>query len=65
MHNTPTGFYTHNVYSKLSKDMKTALFLREVRDVIVETIGQRGGELPIHTVEGEQSATEIKPPGGL
>jgi len=45
--------------------MSVTLFLREMRDAIVQTIGQRGGELPIHTVEDEQSATEIKPPGGL
>ena len=45
--------------------MKITLFLREVRDAIVQTVGQRGGELPIHTVGDEQAATEIKPPGGL
>jgi hypothetical protein len=45
--------------------MKARLFLREVRDAVVQTVGQRGGELPIHTVDDEQAATEIKPPGGL
>jgi hypothetical protein len=45
--------------------MRATLFLREIRDAVVQTIGQRGDELSIHTVEGEQSATEIKPPGGL
>ncbi len=45
--------------------MRERLFLREVRDAIVQVAGQRGGELPVHTVEDGQAATEIKPPGGL
>jgi len=38
---------------------------RTVRDAIERTIGQRGGELPVHTVEDAEAATEIRPPGGL
>ncbi len=45
--------------------MRAKMFLREIRNAIVQTVGQRGGELPVHTVEDEQAATEIKPPGGL
>jgi hypothetical protein len=45
--------------------MKQRLFLREVRDAIVQAVGQRGGELSVHAVEDGQAATEIKPPGGL
>lgn len=45
--------------------MKAKLFIRDIRDAIVQKVSQRGGELPIHTVEGEQAATDIKPPGGL
>ncbi len=45
--------------------MRSTLFLGEVRDAVAQAVGQRGDELPVHTVEGEQSATEIKPPGGL
>jgi len=44
--------------------MKGKLFLGEVRDAIVRTVGQRGGELPIHTTE-DGTVREIKPPGGL
>jgi len=65
MHFTPTDLYVQNTYSKLSKNMKATLFLGEIRDAIVQTVGQRGGELPIHTVEDKQAVTEIKPPGGL
>lgn len=45
--------------------MKAKLFTREVRDAVAQTIGQRDGELPIHTVDDEQAPTAIKPPGGL
>jgi hypothetical protein len=45
--------------------MKATLFLREARDTVAQTIGQRGGELPVHTVEDAQAPTAIKPPGGL
>lgn len=45
--------------------MKARMFLGELRDAFAQTLGQRGGELPIHTVDDEQAATEIKPPGGL
>jgi hypothetical protein len=45
--------------------MRGTLFLREIRDAVVQTVGQRGGELPIHTADDGQRAAEIRPPGGL
>lgn len=44
--------------------MTARLFLREVRNAVVQKICQRGGEWPIHTVDGP-SVSKMRPPGGM